>query len=72
MIRAGNISSFSQPTLPGNFHCDQIRVKLDNNNVVEIQAFTSKEIYKELVTKRTLDPTSKAKFTAFFTEYNLD
>ena len=28
MIKAGNISSFSQPTLPRNFHSDQIRVKL--------------------------------------------
>ena len=47
MIKAGNISSFSQPTLPRNFHSDQISVKLDENNVVEIQALTSKQIYKK-------------------------
>jgi len=46
MIKAGNISSFSQPTLPRNFHSDQIHVKLDKNNVVKIQALTSKQIYK--------------------------
>ena len=63
MIKAGNINSFSQPTLPR---------KLDENNVVEIQALTSKKIYKKLVTKRTLEPTSKAKFTAIFSENNLD
>ena len=53
MIKAGNISSFSQPTLPRNFHSDQISVKLDENNVVEIQALTSKQIYKQLVLNRT-------------------
>ena len=53
MTKAGNISSFSQPTLPRNFHSDQIRVKLDENNVVEIQALTSKQIYKQLVLNRT-------------------
>ena len=29
MIKAGNISSLSQPTLPRNFHSDQIYVKLE-------------------------------------------
>ena len=72
MIKAGNISLFSQPTLPRNFHSDQIHVKPNENSVVEIQALTSKQIYKKLVTKRTLEPTSKAKFTAIFSENNLD
>ena len=51
MIKVGNISSFSQPIQPRNFHSDQIRVKLDENNV-EIQALTSNQIYKKLVTKK--------------------
>ncbi|KAL9989421.1 hypothetical protein ACROYT_G003968 [Oculina patagonica] len=72
MIKAGNIGSFSQPTQPRNLCSDQIRVKLDENNVFEIQALTSKQIYKKLVTKRTIEPTSKAKFTAIFSENNLD
>ena len=50
LIKAGNISSSSQPTLPRNFHADQIHVNLDENNAVEIQALTSKQIYKNLVT----------------------
>jgi len=44
----------------------------NENSVVEIQALISKQIYKKLVTKRTLEPTSKAKFTAIFSENNLD
>jgi len=71
MIKAGNIGSFSQPT-PRHFHSDQIHVKLDKNNVVKIQALTSKQIHKKLVTKRTLEPTSKAKFKAISSENNLD
>jgi len=47
MIKAGNISLFSQPTLPRNFHSDQIHVKPNENSVVEIQALTSKQIYKK-------------------------
>ena len=43
MIKAGNISLFSQPTLPRNFHSDQIHVKPNENSVVEIQALTSKQ-----------------------------
>ena len=72
MIKAGNISLFSQPTLPRNFHSDQIHVKPNENSVVEIQALTGKQIYQKLVTKRTLDPTCKAKFTAIFSKNNLD
>jgi len=48
MIKAGNVSSFSQPTLPGNFHSDQIRVKLDKNNVVEIQALLANKYTENL------------------------
>jgi len=49
-----------------------IGVKLDENSVVEIQALTNKQIYKKLVTKRTLEPTSKAKLTAISSENNSD
>ena len=53
MIKAGNISLFSQPTLPRNFRSDQLNVKPNENSVVEL----ANKYTKSNVTKSTLEPT---------------